>query len=146
MSDQLDSLTDAALSEVFAVEVAKEKPERLAFASNDNGKSGSLFESSRFGWDPFTVSRAEIERYCREYPEYKVVERDVYRTPFATSADAVTPFLEKVPECVTLRSHKTSHRWFVSLGEPGQAVADTFARAACIALIRRARAEKGASA
>lgn len=103
MSDALDSLTDAALSEVFAVEV---------IASDD--------------------------------PQG-------YRRDFATSADAVLPFLEcseDYPEILrpwhglTEDAVEAKRVWEVRF-DSVWAIAPTLPRAICIALIRAKRAEKG---
>lgn len=166
MTDDLDQLTDAALSEVFAVEVAGEKPERLAFASKDGGESGCLFEASRFSSDQYGVSRWVIEDHCKRYPEYKVIVRDVFHTPYATSADAVLPYVDKYtaetderdggepmvfriyspagPEDVwAVEPYWMHHDGTIPWGEPS--TAKTLARVLCIALIKAKRAEKGAS-
>lgn len=148
-NDNLDSLSDAALSEAFAVEVADENPESLAFASSDGGKSGALFETSRYCQYEIPILRADVERFCREHPEYKVTQRDYFRTPFATSADAVLPFLNGRAYGVASGVHGCPEGMVALILYTGhirtdhQAIAPTFARAACIALIRAKRAEKG---
>lgn len=117
-TDNLDTLNDAQLSEVFAVEVA--------------------------GWRKITFRRREI------WDAHGIP----YTHPtFATSADAVLPFLEKYEwgkfsfGPITIYGYE--QRWSeefgrnfrtqIVLGEgPKKA---TFARAACIALILAKRAE-----
>lgn len=124
-NDNLDGLSDAALSEAFAVEVA--------------------------GW---THSVADASRGTRWWSDEKGGHISPYSDPdsgfsFATSADAVLPFLEK-----GVSWHSAFHAgagYMVThssqcgqyIGECDAAPRVTFARAACIALIRAKRAEKG---
>lgn len=117
MTDELEKLSDAALSEAFAVEVA--------------GYVKSTFTNKLTG-------------------EHKCYRNDGVIMPwpkFATSADAITPFLEKQQEvsCVC-----ENGRWFVGIDDHDTslrkfvcATAPTFARAAALALLRAARAAKG---
>lgn len=102
MSDALDTLSDAALSEVFAVEVG-------------------LYS---------------------EYVSKEVAEEK----HFATSADAVLPFLE-TRDWLTMkhpgRDYTIQINCHATAGENCFGYAPTFARAACIALILAKRAEKG---
>lgn len=71
-----------------------------------------------------------------EYP----ISAQALPPPFATDANAVLPFLEKRTD---MTCYRTSARdWIVKLGvfsPPGKA--PSFARAACLALIRAARAK-----
>lgn len=107
-TDTLDSLTDAQLSEAFAVEVAGEHP-------ND-----------------IKAAKAGDEDWHRECP-----------LPFATSADAVLPFTET--QAYFGAAH-TCDGWNITVGDKNvfrqniSVHAPTFARAACIALIRAKRA------
>lgn len=119
MTDQLDQLTDAQLSETFAVEVA----------------GWQLSDGDHPLYGPF---------------KYRVPDDGVgYELPkFATSADAVLPFLEKRDTLLDFAVNKIEPRWAWVISvyhAEGQAdgEADTFPRAACLALIRAARAEKG---
>lgn len=113
MSDELDSLTDEKLSNKFAVEIA--------------------------GW----ISKSGSGCNWIEPPTKWYGADGPPLANFATSADAVLPFLEKEAEVVTLRNETTDHRWFVSIKKnKGQAHTDPFARCAAIALIRAKRAEK----
>ena len=104
MSDELDQLSDAALSERFAVEVAGIWPENYS-------------------------------------PELHGI--------FATSADAVLPMLRNYEYVDVSREHEDPPReWCVVLSVTRESrpiyfgQAPTFARAACIALLRAKRAEK----
>jgi hypothetical protein len=98
MSDTLDQLTDAELSEVFAVEVAGIP--RLGFVITDSPAPRPLF---------------------------------------ATSADAVLPFLEQaLPNCC--RPSSLGGRWEIEVAH-GYGCAPTLARAACIALLRAERSK-----
>jgi hypothetical protein len=125
-TDNLDSLSDSALSETFAVEVAGWRlliPKKGNVAALWENAAGETRERDGFG------------TYCIS-PDH-----------FATSADAVLPWL--VAEGWTCdNSEKTEPckvrvwpegRWHI----PIIGTAPTFARAACIALIRSKRAEKG---
>jgi hypothetical protein len=117
MTDELDSKTDAELSEIFAVEVSA-----------------------------FT----DCEIIDGMYGQIKVPE-------YSTDSNAVLPWLEKnIPEKYEttypfggwfVYSSFDEGKWLVSLAHNGHyefhAAAKTFARAACIALIRAKRAEKG---
>lgn len=110
MSDELDALSDAQLSEVFAVEVAgwtfREEHHWCFAKGNDYARKGDLV--------------------------------------FSTSADAVLPYLSA--HCVTWRCMgypDGSHGfilWPTSTSRDFQSSAPTFARAACIALLRAKRA------
>lgn len=100
--DNLDQLSDAALSETFAVEVAGYTKQ----------------------WADFTGPTLT----------------------FATSADAVLPWVEQHAEHIN--THRCSSHWTVAICIPNEkrrnfvASASNFPRAACIALIRAKRAEK----
>lgn len=130
MSDELDNLTDDKLSETFAVEVAGMKPYRDGF------------------WHSAPPLRSIVQLPA-----------------FATSADAVIPWLSiwsqhhnqgGEPEYFSFHSPppvdgglwNCDHMWDHHDGAipcgPG-ALAPTFARAACLALIRANRAQKVSS-
>ncbi len=120
--DSLESLSDQALSEVFACEVAGWKQ------FGDHSPAWGC----RTGLPPDDVMQP-----CR---------------PFSTSADAVLPFLEKhfveTEWCSPGQHHPNDpdgHQWRIRI--PGVLVgadgrAPTFARAACLALIKAHRAAK----
>lgn len=122
MSDELDTKTDAQISEIFAVEIA-------GYIKYTDG----TFDDKEVDWEkerPRVVKMKELK--------------------FATSADAVMSWLEKHAasnSCRIIRgfsSRYNSEAWCVYIA-CHQAVSSSLARAACIALIRAKRAEKGAS-
>lgn len=121
-TDNLDTLRDAELSEVFAVEYA--------------------------GWREIHPCSCGVQKRGTS-PEGKCI----HVPPFATSADAVLPFLNKWrwmagngQPLASIRDNDGLMVKMVKICEPDlglpHAVAPTFARAACIALIRSRRAEK----
>lgn len=125
-TDDLDQKTDAELSEVFAVEVAE------AVRRPDESKTD---------WFVPGQSIHGRGRWLNELP------------PFATSADAVMPWLEKwkgreTDGIVNIRRiNSVPPTWVVSLAaDIGKTYfyggAHILARAACIALIRAKRATK----
>jgi hypothetical protein len=122
IADTLDQLTDAELSEVFAVEVA------------------GFIHKPGANW-PWS------------FPDGGVCVHDE-QGDFATSADAVLPFTDAFPFCdITRESHLNGKPWSVGVARTIEgddavihALAPTWARAICIALIRAKRAEKGAAA
>jgi hypothetical protein len=122
VSDNLDQLSDTALSEVFAVEVL-------------NWKRGINCDGRPAVWPP------DCEPYTKrkqgEWP-YGISIGATY----AVSADAVLEHFVS-GELHTLR-RKPERAAFVDT-EHGRfaGYASTFARAACLALIRAKRAEKG---
>lgn len=119
MNDDLDSKTDAEISEIFAVEVA-------GWRDADPTETREHYRS----WIP--PGKKPI-RNCR-YSERPA--------PFATSADAMLPWLEKhVAASMSYLPHANPGGWYASLSSV-KVVAPTFARAACIALIRAKRATK----
>ncbi len=118
-TDNLDSLSDSALSEVFAVEIGgwnkiERVPRHPRFASVLWRKAGVLGANRRSA------------------------------PSFATDANAVLPFLEPL-EYVVGHEPNAAHR--VQLWVDGVWMADgsapTLAKAAAIALIRATRAQKG---
>ena len=139
MTDQLDQLTDAQLSEVFAREVAAWgiHSRNTAFWVDAEKRDGTAFD----------------------------VRALVGELRFATSADAVLPFLERqrawskgtVGQAVTVYGERLSpspkpegvpdSEWMIlaPIGHHWNEAKPlvSFARAACIALIRAKRAEKG---
>lgn len=117
-TDTLDQATDAELNELFAVEVA-ETMERI---DPQHGEARA-----------YAMKRTGAYRSCEW--------RDHF-TDFATDANAVLPWLEK---CGPWKADQSPPDGvWVSVDRPAfaQAYADTFARAAVIALIRARRAGK----
>lgn len=114
MTDELDTLTDAKLSEVFAKNVAG-------------------YTADADGWFLPPPPR-RIALLSHELPS------------FATSADAVLPYLQARYrwQATGTKSTTVVQVWTGEGPQPNATVQDiTFARAACIALIRAKRAEKG---
>lgn len=117
-TDALDQMPDAELSEVFAVEVAGWKRNSCGEWSDAMGRT----------------------QYY-EFDQYRPIE-----TPkFATSADAVLPFTKGL--ALVAEDHG-AHWSCIAVpldwaADNVTSTAPTFARAACIALIRAKRAEKG---
>ena len=119
-ADNLAQLTDAALSEVFAVEVGPYSS--VWEATNGSGNLHGAI-SGRAGFE--TVP------------------------PFAASADAVLPYFQGIRanvwtsgicfEVDIVRVEPDGEESWITGAAP------TFARAACIALIRAKRAEKGSA-
>ncbi len=125
MSDNLDQLSDAALSEVFAVEVA------------------GFLPMDHMLWD---VGACRLP-FCRERSDGRWIATG--NLPFATSADAVLPCMRDI-QWTARNGHDycdEMHRVTILRNGSGHIIAEafapTFARAACIALIRAKRAEKG---
>lgn len=134
MKDQLDSLTDSALAEAFAVEVAGWK-NRFATHDDPIQRGGSRLPN-HFGPSVMAWWHEDSARFPGVY---------VAPPPFATSVDAVLPWLEKAPHVEITHINGV---WVISVHADvyvcsGQADAPTFARAACLALLRAARAKKG---
>lgn len=140
MNDNLDTLSDAELSAVFAVELAGfrwfkwgDHPDAMRFLCAPRSDQGSF--------RPTDFHTANHSGSMREVPS------------FATDANAVLTWLEKWP---LVEIHLVSGEWQVALceryrdarGEHESVIAEgdgaIFASAACIALIRAKRAEKGA--
>lgn len=113
MKPDIEQLPDAQLSAIFAREVA--------------------------GWAGDFV-------YWKDAEGKEVTDDEEYPIApfFATSADAVMPFVEKVACSPHRRRLPDAWLFFVALqdGTYVKAEATTFARAACIALIKAKRAEK----
>lgn len=113
--DNLDTLSDAELNECFAVEVA--------------------------GWKRANPEETR-ERYQHWLPPGKQPVKNIIYTArpesFSTDANAVLPWLEKdgIWECVFVGCRGG---YAVSVGHGPDSEARTFARAACIALIRAKR-------
>lgn len=114
MSDALDTLSDDALSGAFARDGLGRAIDGGMMRMADEKCGGIGFES-----------------WCAI-------------PPFATSADAVLPLLEKLVR-VHIEWNRAGGYWFVQIPSGHIGTAPTFARAACIALIRAKRAEKGRS-
>lgn len=119
MTDELDSLPDAKLSEVFAMEVAGwKKVEDCGWSDSDD----------EMIWD--------------------YAEDELASPIFATSADAVLPWLMQIEwwgDGIKSKQRLVGVDVNTKPGYCVQAIAPTFARAACIALIRAKRAQKGTS-
>ena len=117
MTDGLDTKTDAQLSEIFATEVA--------------------------GW---TFTLGTVEKWWRDGDGHFRGAGFINLPHFATSADAVLPWLEKANHLLSCWDGKL---WCVAFYFEGNSrhstgTQTTFARAACIAIIRATRARKGA--
>lgn len=107
MNDELDHMTDAALSEAFAVECAGCSDDRWYYTSPSKDTGSYLIP------------------------------------PFATSADAVLPFLAGACRLAEFRWNPAGRLVLHRHHGPSICVdAPTFARAACIALIRAKRSTK----
>lgn len=139
MSDELDKLSDAELSECFAVEVAE-------VWKRETPRDGGVRAYSVVGTGAW-----------REIHEGPGCWRPDDLSDFATSADAVLPWLEKTGGtgkyeawCPTpiITFNRLGVRpehcgWNIDLGEHNKINrAPTFARSACIALIRAKRGSK----
>jgi hypothetical protein len=123
MTPELESMPDAQLAEVFAVECA-------GWTKLTDEWRDKHFWSDKYKWLP-----------AGEYPAVSPV-RECF---FATSADAVLTFLEAARDWRAYRDQYSEViRVSVGLVCVNIGVAPTFARAACIALIRAKRAQKGA--
>lgn len=139
-NDNLDTLPDAELSEVFAIEVAGYIRTETPDARTDTYDSrvwtdqdGNTFVSS-----PYSVFN--LRKYGHEWE----------KATFAASADAVIPYLDtygwdvahmRCRDGTTIRRLYLRSQCHEVLG--ACEVATTFPRAACIALIRAKRAEQG---
>jgi hypothetical protein len=151
MNDSLDSMTDAQLSEVFAVEVANIPHlftlmnRGLYYRVNAAGYTSRLEEAWKV-----TEDVADKHVYPHDEP---VSKHRLPYPPFATSADAVLPWLEKCEHtfpCDEERISVSRYRatWGVAIAAPSwddspfSASAATFPRAACLALIRAKRGAK----
>ncbi len=130
MSDELDSMGDAQLSEVFAVECAG-WVKRLGCTHPENEPDDDVM----CWYGPKRDNQTATEK------------RYGYVTPptFATSADAVLPFLRE-PEIVDVDRMDGRLGWRIVIMDYqdlyAMAESPTFARSACIALIRAKRAAK----
>lgn len=119
--DDLESLEDGALSEVFAVEICETvKP----IPSNVEGVR--FYEDTRNG----ALRRSDW--------------RNDFWTEFCTDANAVLPWLEKCDSWQSLFDQGEMREYTVTVwpgdGDCCDAESTTFARAACLALIRAKRA------
>lgn len=115
-----DALNDAQLSEVFAVEVA----------------GWAIHSRNTACWVDAAERDGMMER----------VHAFVGELEFATSADAVLPFLEATKNWSGAayphaRDSQAKHSVCIEFNHVG--CSSTFARAACIALLRAKRAENG---
>lgn len=150
-TDTLDQLTDSALSEAFAVEVAgcvkTEHPDDWTDTSVrqvwfDASKSRTLISI------PYSL-RSAPGKFAHSWT----------MATFATSFDAVSPYLHPYVFTVgrLLRAKGDGIDYYAPMtyvvtiyhgatsgnGVAGKGEAETLARAACIALIRATRAKKG---
>lgn len=111
MTSDLDKLSDAELSEVFAVEVAGIKPATMSIGvPPDPRLSGYMDKGGAFHQG---------------------------MPPFATSATLVVPF---VHHHIQIQRASGAAYWNVWIANIGDVNAPTLARALCIALILSARA------
>lgn len=136
-NEELEKMTDEQLRLAFAREVAK-----WTTLPNQGHAGGFLARSPEGRIDWSSIGGTEDAALRWNCPEY------------ATSADAVLPYLEKYAAAKVVYQHSI---WYVSLfiaidgGEPGEALespaatGNTPARAACIALILAARATRAAA-
>lgn len=122
MSDALDTLPDAALSEVFAVEVAGWTEIRYEEGENVDIEGRCIY--------PWSGIRGRNSKGERDFIPH-----------FATSTDAVLPYLEKHNE-VFVEFFAATKLWQVLIVGKDRGVSTTFARAAGLALIQAKRAEK----
>ena len=144
MSTDISQLNDTELSAVFAVEVAGYKPMFLLV------KRGYYFRPEAKG---YVYEEAKAGRFteaeARDYvdPSHGEVTMYADKPPvFATSMDAVLPYFEK-------RFAESMHSrgcWSVWVSIPTQLAgvrgeSTTMPRAACIAMILAARAEREAA-
>lgn len=144
--NDLNQLSDAELSAVFAVEVAGEELRKCAFASADGGKSGALFEDIYTNWGDVT-RREDVERFCDEHPDYKVCFQSWPSKSFATSMDAVLPYLERTLFRIERLCQPDEYCVYIELpkGTYVKGCDERLSKAACIALILAKRAEKEAA-
>jgi len=115
-TDQLDGLTDAEISEPFAVEY--------------------------LGWR-FKENSEELRPNAWIDPQGHAYYNEPYYPPFATSSDAVLPYATPRFGCGKMEGGGWMASAHTASGDILTAKAPTFARAACIALLRAKRAEKG---
>lgn len=143
--DDLSNLSDAELNECFAVEVANIPhyftimKRGLYYRPNANGYTARIEEA-------WKVEEAIADQHVYPHDE-PVTKHRLKRPPFSTDANAVLPWLE---DCAVKAVRQCGEEgfpdeWMVDVfnGAPmgyGTATAPTFARAACIALIRAKRA------
>lgn len=146
-TDTLDQATDAELNELFAVEVA-------GFIMHPTSSEPSMSRLDvpekwcyRDRWDQFYIG----DPYdCRNLGLEHKWGYMWHRPVFATDANTVLLWLEKHPTIEIYRVYQLGGNglvdeslpllWSVSIGGPS--AAPTFARAACLALIRARRAGK----
>lgn len=117
MNDNLDSLPDAQLDELFAVEICG------------------------FHYVDYT------RRCYREKPTelLNALQGGFNLPPFCASADSVLSFLEKYGDAdITYTKHCGNARYVVSVRRDSRAVDSKLARAIVLCLLRARRAEKGA--
>lgn len=133
-ADNLDSLSDDQLIEAFAVEVAG-----FTFASHHRNAWKTR------GQGIFTSPNKNSITIKWEKGNYG----GSHLPPFATSADAVLPWLDKY-DCFTITKHVTGFGYTVEIFQDGDSQpvgrhsgGSNAARTACIALIRMTRAQKG---
>ena len=147
MSADLNQLNDAELSAVFAVEVAGHKPMFLLV------KRGYYFRPEAKG---YVYEEAKAGRFteaeARDYvdPSHGEVTMYADKPPvFATSMDAVLPYFEKRAFNIEhFLSPPSSYVIFIyQKGDRETLICEdtSLPRAACIALILAARAEKEAA-
>lgn len=137
MPDPLESLSDGELSEVFAVEVAKLSSafflikRGLYYRPNAAGYTNLATEAGRFDSD---YAKRETKSTNGE-----VKWQAASNPPFATSADAVMPWLEKLERADLSRTEAKEWEYdFYITGAKHCVIGEgkTLARAICIGLIR----------
>jgi hypothetical protein len=150
MTDELEKLSDAKLSEVFAVEVLGwrawfekrgEYTHRVWQMPTDREPWMSVrnWEEAKKRYTPAALGEFNpMKHISHSWP------------PFATSADAVLPHVEKLAHRVEWgRSEGSQYGVFLWPApvpcEPIRAIQPTLPRALCIVLIKAARAQKGAA-
>jgi hypothetical protein len=147
--DNLDTLSDAEINECFAVEVAGWTPwleKRGDYTHYIWQKAGD-----KLPWMNYRDGEKYRQNYTKAGKFDSMKHVDHLRLVFSTDSNAVLPWLEKWPIASATRLDRG---WSVTLltesgeGETynthdaGDAEAPTFARAACIALIRAHRSQK----
>ena len=120
MSDELDKLTDAELSELFAVEVAGWKVEREQFIDYWFDADGDDCNNPTFATDANAVL-PWLEKFKEDCVKIQLVKNSIWRfTLFKPHVGFGSGNTKCISTCKSI----------------------SFPRAACIALIRAKRAEK----
>jgi hypothetical protein len=133
-TDNLDSLSDAELSERVAVECA-------GYVKTDDPDHSTAHGSPQVWWDEKKKRCLISEPYSLNVYGHTRYNHSWKTAAFATDANAVLPLFEKT----TGWACYDRDGWAVRLKQAEPALAQTLARSICIALLRAARAEKGAA-